>query len=382
MRTSGSSRMPVSFSTFSWAISISRRTSAAVAPPDVGDEVRVDPRDLGAADALALEPGRIDESARVVARRVLEDRAARRDVEGLRARALRQQAGRPRPARPRAWTRSPPGAPTPRSCPGRGRAGRDRRSRAPRAGRQRVAGSPGATTSISSTTSCTSREPIPAFIVIQPPTTPGMPAPNSRPARPRSTQKRVRLAWVTPASAKIRPCRVALEHPQARELHDHPRDAGVADETVEAGAEREVREVVGGAHGQQREQIFARRGLRQGVRGTADPQRGVARHRHVEGDVAGESVLERAARGGRESTRCSFGLAGGREGGQEPRAEARHVARTEGDHEVAGAKLGREASPARRRAPATKCTSRWPWARMRSARDPPSTPGILSSPAA
>src|SRR5690606_20026586 len=59
--------------------------------PGVQNEVRVLLRDHGAADALALHAGLLDEPARVVAGRIAEHRAAARRAHGLHLAALREQ---------------------------------------------------------------------------------------------------------------------------------------------------------------------------------------------------------------------------------------------------------------------------------------------------
>ena len=61
---------------------------------------------------------------------------------------------------------------------------------------------------------------MPAFIASQPPTVPGMPAPNSSPEKPRRMQKRVDLAVRDARLGAQRAARSLLEPAEAPEL-DH-----------------------------------------------------------------------------------------------------------------------------------------------------------------
>ena len=100
MRTSGSRRDAARRVHAQLRLAHQRAHVRRAGAPRVGDEVRVHRRDLRAPHAMALEPDRLDQAARVVAGRVLEDRAAGRHGERLRrARGARAGArSRPRTA--------------------------------------------------------------------------------------------------------------------------------------------------------------------------------------------------------------------------------------------------------------------------------------------
>ena len=140
----------------------------------------------------------------------------------------------------------------------------------------------GLATSISSTRSLISRPGMPAFIAIQPPIVPGMPAPNSRPARPRSPQKRV--SW----RARRPPRRAARG--RGRSSSRRQRESWITTPATGASSTSVLKPppitwcgTRARAQAPQRgAQLRAVRGRRQRVDRPADAQRREPRERHVE----------------------------------------------------------------------------------------------------
>ena len=165
-----------------------------------------------------------------------------------------------------------------------------------------------------------------------------MPAPNSRPDRPWSTQYRVIVACEAPASTESRSSAIALDPPQLAQPHHDAAHAAFEHEDVEAAAEDRGRERVLGADGEHARELRPVGRGRERIGRTADPERGVAGEGHVELDALGETVDQGLAGGGIRSCaplRRRRRVALARERAQELRAEGGDVAGAEGHDELA-----------------------------------------------